>query len=244
MPTNYVPSSLIEVFPSSTREGNNLFTNEANLTNMIKTITDRESFICGEDSTYLEFVIKGYYFKVTKAALVSTDLSTIRASVVIGETSSESFQNLKPQDGKTTLDNNGIFYGVKFDSSAITGDLLLGTVGSEGFKAAESSKIKFEGPSIGINNIEKINTITSATVGSHTTPMYIDGGTLTASDATVGSNSGAQGYRGIYMNNGELQPLPPVFISNSSPTANLVPGAIWIKPDLTTPENQSTDNSI
>ena len=67
----FINSNNIEVFPSSNRKNNSraIYTSELNLTGILNSITDQDSFlinadITGNTITSLECIIHGYYFLI------------------------------------------------------------------------------------------------------------------------------------------------------------------------------------
>lgn len=66
-----IMSEYVEAFPiSSSEDINDKLLTEKNITNIIKHICGRNSFIIGQTTegsiTYIEFILDGYYFKIEK----------------------------------------------------------------------------------------------------------------------------------------------------------------------------------
>lgn len=139
----YLSSENIKVFPSigrdSTTDLNAELTNEKNLTQILRSIYKRDSFVISDNysDNSLEFVIHGYYFNATfdadslSAEFTSGDKNNIYANIFVlkepgNETSfqqlvntntpSEETLNLDIKEGD--LDTNGEFTGVLFSNSA------------------------------------------------------------------------------------------------------------------------------
>lgn len=127
----YIKSNNISVFPSALRAAENgnyasgKYTSEPNLTGIIKTIADRDSFIIRWDideenteNNIAEFVINGYYFRISGVDLPTPTGgdSNLYASIRL-----DSADRLCRADdsGYTYLDDNSNFIGVVFGGSEI-----------------------------------------------------------------------------------------------------------------------------
>jgi hypothetical protein len=109
-------SSLVSVFPCVSRTDDyaldSKLLSEKNLSNIIKCVTDKKSFVINDDLDNLEFVIDGYYFKLNGHTLSGT-----------------TYAYLSYQDANPTLlegDDKDIFTGLNLtnNSSGDSGEYL------------------------------------------------------------------------------------------------------------------------
>lgn len=134
------------VFPCVSRDGSKVddlsakLMSEENITNLIKSITDNHSYIISynDDSEELEFILDGYYFKLSNF----TPNGTLYATLVYNDSS-----GLKLIKG----DEATGFEGLSIDTTPTTDKpcLLL----CENGKISEVSKIKFLQSSLTISTI-------------------------------------------------------------------------------------------
>lgn len=98
-------SSKVKVFPSIWRQYdlNSKYTSEANFTNIIKSITDRDSFVISYDSGILEVVIYGYYFKLTEYTPGENTTLYIKVDPITGALVSFNTESSSP----TEMDKDG-----------------------------------------------------------------------------------------------------------------------------------------
>lgn len=133
----YLSSNNIKVFPSIGRDSsidlNAELTNEKNLTQILRSLYKRDSFVISDDfsNNSLEFIIHGYYFNATFDENTLSNLTNAEDSIhniyanirVAKNTESESsFQQLRNTDEPTledalSLDVGGSFKGVSFTST-------------------------------------------------------------------------------------------------------------------------------
>lgn len=101
-------SENVIMFPSTLRQNISKYTTEDNLAQMVRSSTLKDSYTIKYENEILEFVIHGYYFKVS-------DLTTLpqKAYIVIDNNTS----TLRNIDGSTTLDDSNNFTGLQFDGS-------------------------------------------------------------------------------------------------------------------------------
>lgn len=127
----YLSSNNIKVFPSIGRDSNidlnAELTNEKNLTQILRSLYKRDSFVISDDfsNNSLEFIIHGYYFNATfdRETLTTnfTNDDNIYANIFVvkntqGETSFQQLRNTDTSgaDGTLNLDVGGSFKGVSF----------------------------------------------------------------------------------------------------------------------------------
>lgn len=160
--TKYFLSSNVEVFPSSLRTiGTSKLTTEKNLTSMIKSSTDNDSYIKAilEDGT-IQLVLNGYRFNISKAVdyLISNFTDDIYATINIQADS----DLLVATDGSLTLDVDSEFRGLSLVDT-ITSEIIylkLGKISNGTFIPEEKSFVRSSGKSISFNsNIADKNTI-------------------------------------------------------------------------------------
>lgn len=152
--TKYFLSSNVEVFPSSLRTiGTSKLTTEKNLTSIVKSSNDNNSYIKAllDDGT-LQLVLNGYRFDITKAVdyIISNFTGDVYATIKIQNDS----DLLVATDGSLTLDVNSEFRGLGLVES-ITDEtiyLKLGSVNAGTFIPEENSFIRSFGRSVGFNN--------------------------------------------------------------------------------------------
>jgi hypothetical protein len=158
----YFLSSNVEVFPSSLRTiGTSKLTTEKNLTSMVKSSTDNDSYIKAilEDGT-IQLVLNGYRFDISKAVdyLVSNFTDNIYATINIQADS----DLLVATDGSLTLDVDSEFKGLSLVDN-ITNEtiyLKLGRVSNGTFIPEEKSFVRNSEQSISFDsNIADKNTI-------------------------------------------------------------------------------------
>ena len=97
------------MFPSTLRQNISKYTTEDNLAQMVRSSTAEDSYTIKYEGGTLEFVIHGYYFKVSNVTTLPE-----KAYIVIDNNTS----TLRNIDGSTTLDTdgaNGDFTGLQFD---------------------------------------------------------------------------------------------------------------------------------
>ena len=77
-------SDKIFVFPCVSRDNDYdlkaKIMSEENITNLIKSITDNTSYVINDDLNNLEFIIDGYYFKLTDYSLTGTQYAYIETT--------------------------------------------------------------------------------------------------------------------------------------------------------------------
>lgn len=143
-----ISSENIFVFPCVSRSKNYdlkaKLMSEENITNIIKSITDKKSYIINDDLSNLEFVIDGYYFKLTgvelkenRYAYISTKKNGVTPNeftLLIGDNNSNSFE------------------GLIIDSAIPDGKDYLTLC--EGGKIPADSKIKFSRESLNMSSID------------------------------------------------------------------------------------------
>lgn len=150
----YFLSSNVEVFPSSLRTvGTSKLTTEKNLTAMVKSSTDNDSYIKAIlDDGSIQLVLSGYRFNINKAVdyLVSNFTGDIYATINIQSNS----DLLVAADGSLTLDVDSEFKGLSLVDT-ITNEityLKLGKISGGSFIPEEKSFIRNSGRSIGFSS--------------------------------------------------------------------------------------------
>ena len=213
----YIASENIKVFPSvgrdTTIDADSELTNEKNLSNILRNLYKRESFVISENTNdEFEFVIYGYYFRVKSGQLPIEENKKLYAHIEVleGFDSSNTYQQLKLFNQTTdnnslqVLDNNNEFQGISFDDSethtapehsgrvAYTLQLLdeRGQVPRKSLLHYKSNEILDEDTDNYINEVfttEKANITTAAITNSSITD------TLTTATLTVTGNSTLSG---------------------------------------------------
>ena len=154
--SEYCPSANIFVFPSVQRtdkpESRNL--SENNLTTMFRSLVSTDAtYVISEgdvsNATKFEFVIDGYYFKLTTSgnmyALFNTlsyEGDSLSASITVNATSGSNFVELQGTD------DDGEYTGVEFFGNS-SGDLLLAVRNSAtSWSVPQSSNRRYNGSSV------------------------------------------------------------------------------------------------
>ena len=110
-------SSNVFVFPCISRTGDyavdSKLLSEKNLSNIIKCVTDKKSFVINNDLSNLEFVLDGYYFKLNSYTLTGTVYAYL--------TYKESDETLLKGDGV----NNFMGLNLTGNRSEVVGEYLL-----------------------------------------------------------------------------------------------------------------------
>lgn len=143
----YLKSDKIKVFPFGSNRVKNpvdRVLNEQNLTQIIKNVTDYDSYVISYEGNLIKFVINGYYFEADLTALKSRPLY---ASISV---EGEDYKYLNGGDDATTE----MFSGVNFDNSleAVKGTHQLQLLDNNGNVPA-TSLYKISGESIHIDRI-------------------------------------------------------------------------------------------
>lgn len=110
---------------------------EENITNIVKSLVDNKSFVINNDINNLEFVIDGYYFKLSEKPG-----DTVYATIHKEE---DNFLS-----GDTDDDENSYFEGLVISNEPSDGCLPLLIDGS----VPDTSKIKFNSSSLNIMDID------------------------------------------------------------------------------------------
>jgi hypothetical protein len=150
MSTSYYASSNLTVFPCVSRDTgtsnidlNAKLMSEENITNIIKSITDRDSFVINYEKSgeWIEFILNGYYFKLDKF----TFSGNIYASLIT-----------QPTSGYTLLKGDELVSSTK----EFKGLVLSDTDSENAFALCISgnvpndSLIKFNQPSLYLTSID------------------------------------------------------------------------------------------
>lgn len=167
---SYISDSKIFVFPSVQRtnkpESRNL--SESNLTTMFRSLVSSDStFVINEgnvdSATVFEFLIKGYYFKITDSSigsLFSSLYGTLPSSGSINLYATITVTSTSGFDEIVGADSDNKYQGVVFESSPTTGtgkhSLLLATgsvsvVGGQSvasWSVPKSSNRRYNGSSV------------------------------------------------------------------------------------------------
>ena len=135
------------MFPSALRkEQDSKFTSENNITGLIRSITDRESYIIKLDNTQgVEFVIHGYYFNLT-----AKSLSNIGSNIYAGIRLDSSGRLVAYSNGSTTLDSSSGFEGLYLGTNPSTGSNYYSLQLTSGTNPVADNFIKFNPQSMGI----------------------------------------------------------------------------------------------
>lgn len=208
----YLSSKNIKVFPSigrdSTIDLNAELTNEKNLTQILRSIYRRDSFVISDnysrDSSF-EFVIHGYYFNATFDAdslsgeFTSGDKNNIYANIFVAkeienETSFQQLVNINtPSEETFNLDTNGEFTGVLFSNGIISNDsynvysLLILTKKDDGdWIVPLDSKLHWK-------TSEILNGNTSTSIDNTLTTSTLNATTISTVSATIGTLSSTSG---------------------------------------------------
>ena len=281
-------SNNIKVFPSAYRTYNpgGKYTSEQNITNMIKALADKDSFVVDFINTsvtlpyrgILKVVVDGYYFEISDFELSGNQYLSIRV---------ENGYLVDYSNATTTLDTGGIFTGL--DHSTSSGMLQVCKDGKIINKGFIRELIDSEGNWIDLSNITIVNNKidpksinfdkfvyianllsqyatllgtsengafkgysvgtggkkliyfnngmpeeSTSTVGSATNPVYLNAGTITASNTTVGSSA--------------TNAIQPVFLSSgtitaSSHTAGSASRPVYVDSGIIKPITQSITGS-
>ena len=141
-----ISSENIFVFPCVSRSKNYdlkaKLMSEENITNIIKSITDKKSYVINDDLSNLEFVIDGYYFKLINKTLTGNQYAYISTNK--DDDPSSTFTILKGDD-------NG-FQGLTISEQKPDDKDYLTLC--EGGKIPVDSKIKFSRESLNMSNID------------------------------------------------------------------------------------------
>ena len=138
---SYIESSKVFVFPCVSRSMDDDTANlrsklmsEKNLTNIIKSITDNDSYIISWEGNFLKCIIDGYYFEISDLPISGNKY----AKIVYNE------QNNELLNGADSADNK--FTGLEITATAPEGKYLELCVGG---KESKNSYSKFTNQSIG-----------------------------------------------------------------------------------------------
>ena len=165
---NYIPSENVTVFPSSLRSASNgdrasgKYTSEENLTGIIRTLANKDSFIInwGPKNTpatnTAEIVINGYYFKLLDCTAVPTT-GNVYAGIKL-----DSAKRLKSLVTGTELDKQGNFVGLGFDTSASSFDYSLQILNNG--TLVEANKHKFNADTIFLKSGSSIESLFNGSV--------------------------------------------------------------------------------
>lgn len=201
---NYIPSDKVTVFPSSLRSAQNgdrasgKYTSEENLTGMIRTLANKDSFIISwpDDNDFeshpAEFVINGYYFKVTSAPQLTNNLF---AGIKL-----DNAKRLSSLDGnETQLDPGSDFIGLGFQDSISGFDYSLQIL--EGGNVVTKNFHKFNADTIFLNagegsSLEEMFSGNILSVEHGGTGI----GSLTSGNALIGNGTSSVAFRPIRNN--------------------------------------------
>jgi hypothetical protein len=114
--------------------------NEDNITNIIKCICNSDTFVIKKEDTILEFVIKGYYFKIDTSNLENGNSGSLYAGIIVNEPTTESITGDDPTTPTT------ISYGSTLQKLIIKDTYFnncLQLLDNDG-NIPENSKIKFD----------------------------------------------------------------------------------------------------
>lgn len=143
-----ISSENIFVFPCVSRskdyELKAKLMSEENITNIIKSITDSPSYIIDYDKNtkILEFVIDGYYFKLTEFTPSGTQYAVLKYKA-------DTPKEIKIIDGDNT---NNQFNGLTIETSQPKSGTYL--LISENNEIPDRSKIKFSRESLNMSSID------------------------------------------------------------------------------------------
>lgn len=199
MATYISSSNVIKAFPvvGRTYEGtssSHLMT-EDNITNILKVLYNKKSFVITAENNIIEFVLNGYYFKIEDENLLNTTPLYVYAKILEDASAEEHkyqyLQNIADAT-KTDLDNNSIFEGIAFSSSSseFSGEYIysLQILDEEGEIPAESKLHYTTNEILDGNNSENIsklfNTLEANIATGNITSANIGIGNIT--DATIG----------------------------------------------------------
>ena len=163
----YIGTDKVTVFPSSLRAGPNgdrasgKYTSEENLTGIIKTLANKDSFIINwdTDNNKAELVINGYYFKLTELPSIS---GTLFANIYLDEAN-----RLFNKDNDSRLDIGNEFYGISFDSSAgsSTSNYTCYSLKiRDGNTVIEANKHKFNADTIFLNSGSSVESLFTGSI--------------------------------------------------------------------------------
>lgn len=202
---NYIPSEKVTVFPSSLRSAQNgdrasgKYTSEENLTGMIRTLANKDSFIISwpdniSESNPAEFVINGYYFKITDTPQLT---NTLFAGIKL-----DNAKRLSSLDGnETQLDPGSNFIGLGFQDSNSGFDYYLQIL--DGGNVVTKNFHKFNADTIFLNegegsSLEEMFSGNILSVEHGGTGV----GSLTAGNALIGNGTSPLGFREILNKSG------------------------------------------
>lgn len=161
----YFESGNVIAYPASNRGldyPRSVYTSEINLANIIKSVTDKESFILPTTTLdgNIEVILGGYYFKINKS-LNALSNGSYGLGIKL-DSSNENFPNLiniETEDNK--LDNDGNFYGIELSNndSGYTCWLHLGVKEGNEFKLDPESKIKITADSVKVSSDSSTNIV-------------------------------------------------------------------------------------
>jgi hypothetical protein len=124
-------NSIVDVFPCVKRDDvDSRLMSEKNITNILKSVTDKESYVISWDGEVLKCVVKGYYFEVKETR------------------SGDKYAHIDfNSDGLLKGDNEDIFEGLVIDSNKTENDLILcenGVVPSESLEKFYSTSLSVD----------------------------------------------------------------------------------------------------
>ena len=138
---SFIKSSNISVFPCVSRNSNydldSKLMSEKNITNILKSVTDRESYIISWEGTTLKCVIKGYYFEITDIQQSGNKYAHLKMNTT---------QNILNGTDEVSGDNSE-FKGVDINTTPADADLTLCVGGN----IPDSSRSKFNTKSLNVD---------------------------------------------------------------------------------------------
>lgn len=164
----YVLSENIDVFPATNRtytEDNKTIKSrlmsEDNITNIIKSIADYNSFVLNYDSNkdnggVIEFILNGYYFRITyfDTFLKESNFeNNVYAKLKNSPSSSSDYSNTLEQD-KVSEDVSK-YEGIEFVKTSDADTFLLLQKDGDGWKIPSESFYKYNVDSINLINFPK-----------------------------------------------------------------------------------------
>lgn len=143
-----VTSNNICVYPAVARNTDSKYITELSLTSIFKHITDRDSFVINYSNNTIEFMLKGYYFKLNLDGILTETSEGLWVKLCMKE-------NVQELCGDTL---GGEYGGLEYVINTPAEDLiyfnLLEKVES-GFQVPMKSKIKFNNTSVeGVNYLQ------------------------------------------------------------------------------------------
>ena len=217
-----------DVFPSTyrTERITGRYTSELNFVNIIKSLSNVESFVIDYNNNTLKIIIGGYYFELRSLTNLGVNLY---AGIKVINGYLHSFESVT-----TTMDNGGFFKGLALnnggtpDGSTVSLQITdgEGKIINKGFiKELVDSKGNWL-------DIKKFfGKLADGSIGSDTKPIYLDETDgFKALDATIGSRPGSlpNTFQNIYLKNGEITGGQKITISTSAPgTATGEIGDLW-----------------